>query len=86
MARTHAETPLAEWLLRQLEDRGWGVRTLARRMDPDGDGEIARRALNRYLFEGSNPTEANRALIAVALGVDLSEVPATAGPFRREAA
>lgn len=86
MARAITPTPLAEWIQAQLVERGWGVRTLARHMAPD-DPEVARRALNRYLFEGSNPSEANRRLIAEALGVTASEVPAaaTSGPFRRVA-
>lgn len=85
MGRTRATTPLADWLTAELEGRGWGVRTLARKMNP-AEPEIARRALNRYLFEGSNPTEANRDMIAAALEVDPSEVPSADGPFLGEAA
>lgn len=81
MGRTLSDTPLALWLRAEIDERpGWGIRTLARRMNPE-EPEVARRALNRYLYEGSNPTEANRDLIAEALGVDPSEVPANAGPF-----
>ena len=84
--RTLAPTPLAEWLRAELDERGWGVRTLARHMNQD-EPEIARRALNRYLYEGSNPSEANRDLIAEALDMDPTEVPAaTSEPFRSEAA
>lgn len=79
-----APTALARWLSDRLEERNWGVRTLARRMTP-ADPEVARRALNRYLYEGSFPDEANRALIADALAVDPSEVPTQVGPFRRVA-
>lgn len=74
MGRTITPTPLAEWLQAELLERKLGVRTLARKMNPD-EPEVARRALNRYLFEGANPTEANRDLIAAALDVDPSEVP-----------
>lgn len=85
MARSLADTPLAEWLRAELDTRGWGVRTLARHMSPE-EPEIARRALNRYLYEGSNPSQVNRDLIAAGLGIDPSEVPVAAGPFRIEAA
>ena len=85
MGRTRATTPLADWLTAELAERGWGIRTLARKMNPE-EPEIARRALNRYLFEGSNPTEVNREAIAAALDVDPSEVPSADGPFLGEAA
>lgn len=75
MARTLASTPLAEWLRAELDEHGLGVRTLARRMNPS-EPEVARRALNRYLYEGAYPSEANRDLIAEALDVDATEVPA----------
>lgn len=85
MGRTLAETPLAEWLQAELDERGWGVRTLARHI-AGGDPEVPRRMLNRILFEGSNPSEANRELIAEALDIDPTEVPAAmSGPFRRVA-
>ena len=85
MGRTRATTPLAEWLTAALEERGWGVRTLARKMNP-AEPEIARRALNRYLFEGSDPNDSYRDSIAEALGVDSSEVPSVDGPFLGAAA
>ena len=70
---TVASTPFSEWLRGQLEERGWGVRTLARRIDP-ARPEIPRRALNRYL-NGSLPTEANRIGLARGLGIDVADVP-----------
>jgi lambda repressor-like predicted transcriptional regulator len=79
-----ADTPLAEWLAAQLDERGWGVRTLARRINPD-DSEIPRRTLNRCLYVGSYPSETNRQAIADALGVPVDEVPEER-PFRDEAA
>lgn len=79
-----AETALAAWLRQQLDERGWGVRTLARKMNP-AESEVARRSLNRYLFEGSYPSETNRQAIADALGVPVDEVPDDR-PFRDEAA
>lgn len=86
MARALAETDLAQWLDAEIKQRGWGVRTLARHMtDPGEDPEIARRCLNRVLFEGSNPSPENRALIADGLGVPVAEVPDPT-PFQREAA
>lgn len=86
MGRTLASTPLAEWLRAELDERGMGVRTLARKMKPD-EPEVPRRMLNRILYEGSYPSEANRELIAEALGTDPTEVPAlSSGPFRGEAA
>jgi lambda repressor-like predicted transcriptional regulator len=86
MARQLAATPLAEWLRAELDERGLGVRTLARKMNP-GEPEIPRRMLNRILYEGSYPSEANRDLIAAALDTDPTEVPALmSAPFRGKAA
>ena len=86
MARTLASTPLAEWLRAELDERSWGIRTLARKMNAD-EPEVPRRMLNRILYEGSYPSEANRELIAEALDVDPTEVPALmSAPFRGEAA
>lgn len=84
-----APTPFAQWLRNQLRERDWGVRTLARKMNPE-EPEVARRALNRYLT-GASPTAAYRNLIARGLGIDVSEVPdpdrqevgPEADPFRR---
>lgn len=84
MPRTIASTDLAEWLNDQLEQHGLGVRTLAKRINP-GEPEVARRMLNRCLFDGSYPSEENRRAIAVALEIPVAEVPALA-PFRGEAA
>lgn len=89
MGRTLADTEFAAWLDGQLKDRGWGVRTLARRMAPGmprvGDPvEVARRALNRYLFDGSYPGDENKALIASSLGVVEADLPDR--PFRAAAA
>jgi hypothetical protein len=85
MARPLADTPLAEWLRTEIDAReGWGIRTLARRMNPE-EPEIARRCLNRVLYEGADPSPANRALIAEGLGVAVAEVPA-ASPFQNQAA
>lgn len=78
-------TPLAEWLRAELDERGWGIRTLARKVNPD-EPEVPRRMLNRILYEGSYPSEVNRELIAAALDTDPTEVPALMpGPFRGEA-
>lgn len=84
MGQDVANTALAEWLHERLTERGWGVRTLARHMTPD-DPERARRAVNRYLHEGSRPSPENRRLIAVALNVGEHEMPATDAPFPAEA-
>lgn len=83
MPRTLADTELARWLRAALDERTWGVRTAARKMTP-AQPEIARRTLNRILYEGSYPSDTNRALIAAAFDVAVSEVPAAPGPFPRE--
>lgn len=80
MGRTVAETPLATWLDNELTKRGWGVRTLARKMNVR-QPEIARRALNRYIFDGSYPSEENRQAIADGLDVPVAEVPLSPVPF-----
>lgn len=67
------ETPFAQWLRAQLAEKGWGVRTLARHMNPL-EPEVARRALNRYLA-GGLPTAAYRASIADGLGIGVADVP-----------
>ena len=74
MARTLAATPFAAWLRAGLDERQWGIRTLARRINPD-EPEVPRRALNRYLYEGAQPTNGYRKQIAAALGVPESELP-----------
>ena len=84
--RQLADTELARWLRAEIDDRpGWGIRTLAREMNPQ-EPEIARRALNRYMYEGSDPSDAYRDRIAEALDVDPSEVPTNVGPFLGTAA
>jgi transcriptional regulator with XRE-family HTH domain len=68
------QTEFGRWLCGELESRDWGIRTLARRINP-GEPEIARRALNRYVHEGTLPSPEYRAAIADALGVDVDELP-----------
>lgn len=69
--------PLAfsDWLSQQLAARNWGVRTLARKINP-ADPEPPRRTLNRYLHEGKQPTPLFREAIAEAFGIALADVPA----------
>lgn len=52
----------------ELKRQGIGIRTLARRMNPDHP-EQARRNLNRWIHEGIKPSPPNRVAVAVALGV-----------------
>lgn len=78
-----ADTEFASWLDGQLKEHDMGVRTLARKMAAD-DVERVRRALNRYLLEGSYPNHENRALIAAALDVPEDDLPDA--PFRAKAA
>lgn len=78
MGRAVAPTRFAGWLDEQLAAREMGVRTLAKEINRRHRGvaiEVARRALNRYLFDGALPTNSYRILIAEALGVDESELP-----------
>jgi hypothetical protein len=79
--RTIASTPLASWLDEQLTARDWGVRTLAKLMNPE-EPEVARRALNRYLFDGSYPQD-DKTVQAIAASLDLpvAEVPPSPVPF-----
>lgn len=72
--RDLADTELARWLRGQLDEQGLGIRTLAKKMNP-ADPEVPRRALNRVLYEGAMPSDANRRLIAVGLGVSPEELP-----------
>lgn len=53
--------------------RGWGVRTLAKKINPQNP-EIPRRALNHYM-RGSRPTEPYAVAIAKAFALDRSDVP-----------
>lgn len=86
MATTETEATFADWLREQLEARGWGARTLARRIDP-AKPEVPRRAINRYLHDGSMPTPEYVAKIAAALEVPAESLPVreaapVAAPFR----
>lgn len=69
-----ASTPFAQWLKIELDQRGWGIRTLARKMDPD-QFETVRRKLNMYVHEGVNPGAASREEIEQALGVSKGSAP-----------
>lgn len=70
MTRGNRNGEFAREVRAELRKRDWGVRTLAREMNPDNP-ESARRALNRWLSKDSpkNPNQANRAAVAVALGL-----------------
>lgn len=83
MPRPLADTDLARWLRAMLDERDWGIRTAARKMTP-GEPEVARRMLNRILYEGSYPSDLNRALIATGFDISVSEVPAAPRPFPRD--
>lgn len=71
-----APTPIAAWLKGELDARGWGVRTLAKRMDPE-NVEVARRAVNRVIHEGTNPSGPTRAAIARGFEIPESDIPST---------
>lgn len=75
-AREIAANPFAEWLAAELLARDWGVRTLARKIDPDNP-EVPRRTLNRYLHEGAKPTPVFRDAIAAAFEIEIAAMPAT---------
>ncbi len=68
-----------EWLSEELEERGWGIRTLARKIDPENP-EVPRRAINRYIHNRTTPSAANVQAIATALGLNPADMP-----VRREA-
>lgn len=70
---TSPDVTFADWLRDQLKERGWGIRTLARKIDP-GNYEVPRRALNRYM-RGARPTEHYAQAIADAFGVDRDTIP-----------
>jgi hypothetical protein len=72
MAATES-AEFADWLRKELKTRGWGVRTLARTINP-ANPEIPRRAINHYM-RGSRPTEPYAVAIADAFGLDRSQVP-----------
>lgn len=74
MGRAATPTTFADWLGDQLTQRAWGVRTLAKQLNPTHP-EIPRRALNRYLHEGAKPTESYRTAIAAAFGLSKDELP-----------
>lgn len=92
---TAAEPTFSEWLHAQFarmaeqEKRPtWGVRTLAKRIDPDNP-EAARRAINRHLHSGSLPTETWLERYATAFEIGRDEIPLArqeagqpASPFR----
>lgn len=65
MASTKTET-YGEWLGREMEERGFTQRSLAKAWKPK-DPETARRALRRYL-KGMVPIARTRSEIATALG------------------
>lgn len=67
-------TPFAGWLKGELDARGWGVRTLAKRMDP-ANVEVARRAVNRIIHEGSLPSDPTCAALARGLDIPERDVP-----------
>lgn len=87
MAKVSAPSTFADWLRTQLDERGLGVRTLARKIDPQNP-EAPRRAIYHYL-RGSTPTEAYLTAIAEAFGVSrdeipIEEVPSSRDPFRAD--
>lgn len=59
-----------ERLRTELSRQNLSIRKLARRIDPKNP-EVARRNLSRWIA-GTKPTGASRALVADALGVDMS--------------
>lgn len=68
--RRYAETPFARRVGAELDARGWGIRTLARRLEPSNP-EWARRNLTRWLIEGVTPRSAEtRRRVAEALGIN----------------
>lgn len=68
MSATTNGKPFSTKVFSELKRQGLGIRTLARRMDPEHP-ERARRNLNRWLHEGIRPSPANRIAVAVALGI-----------------
>lgn len=86
--RAIADTEFARWLDTQIEQRKeqdehgrFGVRSLAKIINAD-EPETARRALNRFLFDGSYPEDDYRKLIAAAFDVEEASLPAREAPFR----
>jgi transcriptional regulator with XRE-family HTH domain len=69
MASTTTES-YGEWLGREMNERGFTQRSLAKAWKPS-DPETARRALRRYL-KGMVPIARTRSEIAEALGADES--------------
>ncbi len=67
MSSTTSET-YAQWLQRQMTERGLSQRQLGGLLTPS-DPEIGRRSVRRYL-KGMIPIERNRQTIAVALGTE----------------
>lgn len=82
MGRENQASRFAVALQTQLQSRGWGVRTLARKMvDPGVDGwdrhvqvESARRKLNNYLLLGVQPSDESVRSIEDALGLPEGEL------------
>ena len=77
-----ATPTFGQWLKGELQARGWGIWTLARRIDRDNP-EVPRRAINRYVHDGTNPSDKYIALIAEALNLEREEVARRAAPFSR---
>ena len=64
----------ADWLALELRKRGLGVRTLARKIDPDRIDTV-RSQLQKYMRAQIWPEDAMRQKIADALGIPVVEVP-----------
>lgn len=92
------EQTYGQWLRAELDARGWGSRTLARRMEPDPrKAEHLRRNLIKYQQDKHTPLPPMRFAIAAALGIGRAEYEAIDGarvaaaevaagdPFRRGA-
>jgi hypothetical protein len=75
MSTSISNETYAQWLERQMKERGFSTRSLARVMNPE-DPEVARRALRRYL-SGMVPQARTRVAIAEALGSAESEPPSS---------
>lgn len=71
MSTSTSNETYAQWLERQMQERGFSTRSLARVLNPEVP-EVARRALRRYL-NGMVPQARTRIAIAQALGSEESE-------------
>jgi transcriptional regulator with XRE-family HTH domain len=67
-------TAFSRWLRQELDNRGLGVRELARALDP-AYPERARRNLHRYLNGSVAPNPPMRKRIADALGLAVDDLP-----------